>query len=420
MDTKIRSVPWSGPLKSVTGRSLDVPFQFDRAYNETNVPVFKEHQLIESEGHEISLLGKNGNRRDIGGPFLSKKIEVGITNAGGDTIGEFSVPEGYSGWSDTDGQNAFYAEGIVVHSSVNGLATTVQTANQIDSWCPLVASDFDLDGLGATAISICAPRNPVADAASTIGELKDGLPHIPKPTGNIGSEYLNIVFGAQPLASELTAYRNSWAKAEELLAQLERDAGKLVRRGFTFDPVITTSESSYGTNPVLLGGMVPYPQVIHSGWCNERSITETRTWFSGAFTYHLPKSGWRRTMNELDYLYGVKPGIDTLWELTPWSWLVDWQTNIGDVLHNVNAFSSDGLVMPYGYIMQTVKRDIFYDTRYQAVVDGNHEETRRFLNRVTITVKKRRPATPFGFGFDLGGLTLRQGAILAALGISKA
>jgi hypothetical protein len=122
-------------------------------------------------------------------------------------------------------------------------------------------------------------------------------------------------------------------------------------------------------------------------------------------------------LSELDYLYGIRPGLDTLWELTPWSWLVDWQSNVGDVLKNLSAFSSDGLIMPYAYIMceQTSHKEYVMPIQYSDYGVWKDATLSVVVKAVT---QQRRPATPFGFGVQLEQLTLKQGAILAALGIS--
>jgi len=396
---------------STVGRSGDSAYQLTVQNATVTAPLALSHQVINSEGHPHQLLGRyQGN---IGGPFTSHKVEIDLNT-------EYGNIKDIESWSDNDGINAFYNKGKVVPVAVASLLTQAPTAEQIRQMCPVAVSDLNLDKYGATAISLCAPRNPLADASSTIGELKDGLPHLPSPTGNIGGEYLNVVFGIQPIVSELKDYHSSWLNAEKLLDQLEKDSGKWIRRGFTFDPVRTSEVYTSDIFPTMVHGQTPYAINVDSSARTKREIYETKIWFRGAFTYHLPKSGWRRKLEELDYLYGVKPGVDTAWELMPWSWLVDWYSNVGDVLHNVNAFTADGLVMPYGYIMMTQTRTISWDytLHYKNSVGVN--QTALQMCAVKYTTMQRRQANPFGFGFSWDSLSLRQGAILAALGISRA
>ncbi len=396
---------------SIVGRTGSTAYALTVQNAVTTSRLALSHQTIFSEGHPHQLLGRSSE--NIGGPFASYKIEIDIGN------GDYGKIDPVESWSDNDGINSFYFKGRAVPLEVAQLLVLQPTAEEIRQSCPVAVSDLNLDKYGATAVSLCAPRSPLADASSTIGELKDGLPHLPTPTGNIGGEYLNIVFGIQPIASELSAYHSSWLNAEKLLDQLERDSGKLIRRGFTFDPVRTSTVDSF--SPTLTSvhpNNVPYGDNIATSARTRRETTETKIWFSGAFTYHLPSGGWRRKLEELDYLYGVKPGIDTAWELMPWSWLVDWYSNVGDVLHNINAFTADGLVMPYGYIMVTQERVTSFDYTLHYVENGQGR-TRLQTCAIKRTTMQRRQANPFGFGLSFDALSGRQFAILAALGISR-
>lgn len=410
MEEKYRTI--HGPVEtSVRGASfVYTPFVFDLEYDERTRLTSRSHQVVHTQGNEFRLLGRT--KRNIGGPFASWKIEIDLR--GGDGYSSNSV----DCWNDSDGYNAKYMRGTLVPNAIQSIATSTPTAEQIRAACPVALPDLDLDEYGATAVSLCAPTHPLADAASTIGELKDRFPSIPGTTGNIGGEYLNLVFGLQPLLSEMKAYYGSWKDSEKLLDQLEQDSGKWVRRGFTFDPQTSGTVTHVNEPPVLIHGQVPQASQLQWEPREEHRILDTKIWFTGCFTYHLPRSGWRRKLAELDYLYGFKPGIDTAWELTPWSWLVDWQTNVGDVLKNVNAFQSDGLVMPYGYVMCTQS----LETNYSQTVYVNDKDVwkKQLLNwRVTTTTAQRRPANPFAFGLTIEDLTPRQLAILAALGISR-
>jgi hypothetical protein len=116
-------------------------------------------------------------------------------------------------------------------------------------------------------------------------------------------------------------------------------------------------------------------------------------------------------------LYGVELTPATVWNLAPWSWAVDWEGNVGDVLHNVSRFAQDGLVMRYGYIMQSK----IATTTYSLAYEGRFKSAPQQDLQLTIISqsKVRRRATPFGFGFDMTALSGRQSAILGALGISR-
>jgi len=352
---------------------------------------------------------------DIGGPFRTTTVEV-------------SPPVHYlldNGGSGSPRQN--YTGFLAASQDIASILKTdfsKMTIDQANAWIeprtPRLLTDLELAALGSTAISRVEPTNPLVDGASTVAELlREGLPSIPGTQRNPGSEYLNYQFGIAPTLGFAQDAIKAAKNADKVVKQLQRDSGKLVRRRYEFDEERETSTTSTsGVYPALASGGVPNIYVAQAGTLHRRTMTRKKVWFSGAFTYYFPESGWSSKLYEWDRLYGAVPGVDTLYNLVPWSWLVDYFTNVGDVLGNLNAFAFDGLVMPYGYVMCT-----------QEVIEEQTWQGRLYVNRggwqnVSITSeirrthKQRLPATPWGFGLT-GDLTDRQLLILAALGISR-
>jgi len=147
--------------------------------------------------------------------------------------------------------------------------------------------------------------------------------------------------------------------------------------------------------------------------------TEVRKWFSGSFTYHLSSNAFLRNIQILDKAYGLVPGPDTAWALTPYSWLVDWFSNAGDVIHNLNAFSAGGLVMPWGYMMVDTSTRTEYVLQTQVRNSASVFKPLVLTSTVIKRTRQRRRANPFGFGLTWDGLNPFQLSILAALGISR-
>lgn len=150
-------------------------------------------------------------------------------------------------------------------------------------------------------------------------------------------------------------------------------------------------------------------------------VDEESVWFSGAFTYYLTAgkdfvSSWKRDEQILSYLYGTRFSVDTLWELSPWSWAVDWVSSVGSVATNLAAFSNDGLVMRYGYVM--FKRKVSTMAQMTCKIFNTDTLVSTHM-KVEDELKMRRQATPFGFGLTIGGFSLRQVAILSALTLGK-
>jgi hypothetical protein len=117
-------------------------------------------------------------------------------------------------------------------------------------------------------------------------------------------------------------------------------------------------------------------------------------------------------------ILGVDLTPEVVWNLTPWSWAVDWFSNVGDVLSNISDTIDDSLLMRYGYIMEhTIVRDT-YTRKYDRPFWDKSVLLDSGVSLVTET-KLRRRANPFGFGMSWEGLSPKQLSILASLGITR-
>jgi hypothetical protein len=308
------------------------------------------------------------------------------------------------------------------------------------------SSENDLVKAGTLAVSRCAPTNPVASLAATISDTRrDGLPnllghtlwegklsHLKDIHSSLGDEFLNVEFGWKPLLSDIKDFVFGVKNMNNLIAQFVRDSGKAVRRRYSFSPVVTiTGVPNWRINQAVLGPF-DYASYMSSGVSGRTGVITRESyrsvsqWFSGSFTYHLPSDffekisgvGWLdRAVEQL----GLDLNPSTLWEMTPWSWAIDWFGNVGDVLHNLNNYSSYGLVMKYGYIMEhSIARDTY---SYSGGLGYRSDMQDRLTYPVPVTfcceTKLRRKATPYGFGFDMSSLSSMQKTILAALGLSR-
>lgn len=295
---------------------------------------------------------------------------------------------------------------------------------------PTLSSTSDLDAFGATAISRVAPVNPHSAALQGLIELRrEGLPSLPGYQAlknrslspkQVSGEYLNYEFGLKPLISEIKATATAMRNSEELIKQYLRDSGRPVRRRYTPPEEIeqvTTLEDSYAYPS---GGVSAYFLSPSGAPRYVSKIIKTRRWFSGTFVYHADDRILGVLGDQLrraEYLYGLKPDMADIYNLTPWSWLVDWFTNTGDVVNNLKMFTSDGLVMSRGYVMEKIESSCtYYFDPAMPFTGGIPVETRQTFG---FTRKLRRRANPFGFGLTEEDLSPRQFAILAALGITQ-
>jgi len=244
---------------------------------------------------------------------------------------------------------------------------------------------------------------------------------------NIGSEYLNVVFGWEPFVRDLQKIYRLWQEIDKRLAQLVRENGKSIRRKATVleDRTSTQTTTNYNFPWANVYGAVPS---FGTGWTHYTHIatTYTRVWFSAAFQYYIPDIGSSRwTQKARRALFGVQPTPELLWNVLPWSWLVDWFSNVGDTISNLHDGAVENLTVRNSFIMKhTVTQDI-----YHAHVHRNPQNSpgnawdgvdHPFNSHYTKDEKIRDGGgNPFGLHVQLPSLSGRQLGILAALGISR-
>lgn len=181
--------------------------------------------------------------------------------------------------------------------------------------------------------------------------------------------------------------------------------------------MLDSSQTISGHWPVL--GSVFYGRnpngTLDLGSYTMFSETIQKVWFSARFRYWIPDIGsiqWKRRA-KLAY-FGLMPSPSMVWELTPWSWLVDWFSNAGDVFSNMTNPIAENLVAKYAYVMGTTQRQ----TACESSVTVGHTPI-KYTWTGGFTRKQRSAASPFGFGLSDGDLSARQWSILSALGISR-
>lgn len=297
---------------------------------------------------------------------------------------------------------------------------------------------FDPAFYGPRAISATSPTNSVADLAVLLGELRrEGLPKLGgtdllnkkvNTARSIGGEYLNVEFGWKPLVAGLADTMYAVAESKRLWDQYKRDSGKWVRRSYVFptetlvndtrtNPYFAGCDMGTSWNNIFIGGNP-------MGRFREDILVTRDVYFKGAFTYHLPdhneSSLWGRFRSYTDkaqHLLGLELTPEVVWNLAPWSWLSDWDGNIGANIGSLSNMSQDSLVLVYGYLM--------CETRTVRTFTMDLPPTRSGVtlpavtNTYTSVRKERIAATPYGFGRNPDSFTSRQWSILAALGLAK-
>lgn len=393
----------------------------------------ESHVLLESQGNAFRKLGKTSGRiggdfrvfhhnvlRDITTPFFQATDDGNSTNRKRFS-GHLTASVASFDWFD---ELLGYKPQGTGHSFPN----------------PVFTPKSELDAWGSTVIANVEPTNPLAGLTVTLGELRrEGLPSLPgiqalkgktSSAKKAGGEYLNKEFGWDPLIGDVRKIMHSIDHSQELIDQYERNSGRKVKREY-HPPEETTTITYGGTGHDILhpSGFAPSFCVTPPKW----SVTETtvkRRWFEGTFTYFLPSyvvggNNWERNRHLAYKLYGVGITPEVVWDLTPWTWAADWFGNTGDVLHNIGAFASNGLVMPYGYVMEEIS--IRYDFSVWDIrtisseppFDYGWPQRMSCHTSLETVSRQRRTATPYGFGLNFDGFNSFQLSILGALGLSR-
>jgi len=341
---------------------------------------------------------------------------------------------------------------------------TVKPRATLPNWDPVY--------WGQQAMLKFTPTRPKLNLSTSLAEiLREGIPNLWGPTNGIelaiikerarqesltlkgknyrglvfkdlidgaAGDYLNYMFGIAPVVSDVANLVSAFNEMTDILRQYQEDAGKGVRRSGILhrdvrNSVFSPSSLSYQGYVDALG-MTNYPAFVGVQTSNSSdeasryasSIQSTVTQykseiirFSGSFSYFLPlnddfwsgvdsfNSSWAR-------LLGRPLSWETLWELVPWSWFVDWFLGIQTAIAAAELAADPNLVVNYGY----VTRSVILTTQVDTILTWPNPSL-GYITRVSTmyqsSKKERYRANPFGFTLKTpGGLNPTQWSLLVA------
>jgi len=307
---------------------------------------------------------------------------------------------------------------------------------------PYTADAFtDVNYYGSLAVRLTIPVHPIVSLTDILGQILEAswFPELMR-LGNfqnvanfvktLSDDFVNFEFGWEPFKADVESLIKAVTGASKALGQFERDSNNKIRRRHVFDTQqLGMVEDFVGdfvlSSPPQAGNTAS--QAIHrltgvnSRYpTNRRAVTSRRIWFSGAYSYYSPVgkslNDYERRVNSV---VGVEITPEVLWDLAPWSWLADWRYNIGTILSNQNALSSDSLVMRYGYLMcETTTQTEITAENVRVLINGIEHDIGPVSAFWTSVRKERFKANPYGFGKDPSDLSTIQWSILIALGLA--
>lgn len=291
----------------------------------------------------------------------------------------------------------------------------------------------DPSSYGATGWNMYKPGKPGADLGVFIAEMKD-IPHMLRETAKffrdagrgaifsgrrLGNTSLNVQFGWMPFLNDMCKFYNTHQTLDKRIGRLIQYNGRWERRG---GPVAQTStvDDTYEAERITMFSPAYSSMLYVLSTCKYRRIryTNRHIWFEAAFRYYIPEHKlksvwWNRAA--VAQMFGGTISPSVLWEATPWSWLIDWFSNAGDVFANMSDGLAENLAAKYAYVMGTTEvTEVHSHHANGATSGGVHFDT-----TYTWTSKTRLGADPFGFGLTVDDFSIRQWSILASLGLAR-
>jgi len=178
-----------------------------------------------------------------------------------------------------------------------------------------------------------SPSRPYVDVPVTVLELGDAAQLIKKSGDDFikrwyGSKYIEKKFFWDPLLGDMWKMTEFHDQVARRVAELKRlQSPKGYRRTVELDSLSSSKTASFKANSSLVS--YPTKSIEVRG---KRLIKGHVRWLPVGDFHGLPESTQVRLLRRA--MLGLTVDISTLWELMPWSWLIDWGWNIGAFLRS--------------------------------------------------------------------------------------
>jgi hypothetical protein len=288
-----------------------------------------------------------------------------------------------------------------------------------------------VDSLISKAIARTNPSRAVLSLPVFIGELKD-IPHMVRHAGRFlnGSAYKhgnNVISAAKEVASENLAIQFGWAPLINDLIGMAKFAESFERRkrelsrlysGRGLKRRVNLGGSEYEDTQ---SGSLKTDQgiFIHSTWTRRRI---RKYW---AVVRWKPFSDVRYDPDSFEFtkiLLGLKAQAfpEALWELLPWSWLIDYFTNVGDLVSLTN--NSLQASVTEGVLMKSAYRSINHPPKVWTLHAGDNVGYASINNTVNSNEYKTRhlfTQSDLGINGSFQFLSGRQLSILNSIAMTR-
>lgn len=285
------------------------------------------------------------------------------------------------------------------------------------AYCPNSEETIPWVQLKTKAMALMNPSKPSVDLPVFIFELKD-FPRMLQQLGrvlsgkarpsDVAGGYVAYSFGWAPLISDLGKLLKLSKLIDDRARQLKRlEDRRGLRKKLGKHGPSTRSQPDYSVSTAIIGGQPAYKA--------SRQIIESGTyWATGKVNLlgKLPSGFDERRWLAARAALGLNLSAASLWEAMPWSWLIDYFSNVGDILDTQRGF------IPISYKEICVMATIIVEdklsggeTRPGLTVTGGTLKTTYKLRSVYIA-----PSPSIHFDSIL---TMHQTAILGSLASAK-
>lgn len=377
--------------------------------------------------HSTDKCWDQTNRRPYigGGPL---RIESSGCNSTVQGIGASGLAWGYI-WTYTGNVTCRVMIPAYNQRNVEGIYTPVPQPSSVPSAAYLGPDAWNKYRPGKPLMSLGVSLGELRDFPRMVTQLRNGVRFLknlgskaPKRVvDQAASQYLGYQFGWKQMVSDIRGLINFQARCDEYYRSLLKNNGTWATRGGTIDRLEEQSYAITGDDYIAVCPL-GVPQNGASEMTYSRGFTQ-RAWFKGRFKYYIQEVKTPEGMLEFRRkALGMTLTPDLVWNLVPWTWLLDWHSSFGSSIANLTNGNVDDLVAEYAFVM----RQTYHYERTVATVpfsqwNGQYNTTHHvsLVGENFSSVKTRDAASPFGFGLSLGDYTGRQIAILAALGLSR-
>lgn len=304
-----------------------------------------------------------------GGPF--EKFEYSISNSTYNRLNtQYSIntyPDGQASDSRTEDQYWIYGSPALMEKSDISLLLANEQSLALSSLNKYILPMYRR----------AMPTTKLFDISRSIGELRDlgvlhNLANLPEYVGQLKSrtraladapnDYLTGVFGLQPLVQDILSLMSLPARLSKRVNYLLERNGKptswrtkfklnlplsnppsfsFVSDGLSFSNDISTSATREAEVRLAVNATVEFPNINDPDFNHELYMK----------------------------LAGATPDAMTLYNLTPWTWLIDWFTGFNEYLDIITRINTDSTLVNYGYA--TYKSKVRIVSQYTSKTNEN-------------------------------------------------